>query len=629
MKIRKIKVSKNMYNIKNWGERYYQISKFGSILVYPNPNNTENFIDLFELTKNTKISNKKYPYTVSFPQILKNRVKLINYCFKRAKKKYNFFGKYIFVYPIKVNQNHYVIKSILSTKYTVGLECGSKAELMAIYSFAISKKTIIICNGNKDTEYIKLALIGKKIKYKVYIVIEKIQEIKLILQSINDISLFPHIGIRVKLLEEKKYNKEEKNSFYNKYKFGLSIRDIVKIVRFLRRNKILKKLDFLHFHIGSQIFDIKYIRKSIKECVKFFIEISKLGIEVHYIDVGGGIAVDYSGIRNHQSSKNYEMQEYANCIVKYIKNACQENRLLFPTIITESGRTITAHHKVLISKVTFTERSRYKKILSINKQSKIIKLFWKKKKNLIQSIKTEKKLMDGIDEIEKWFQKLQKKYKNEKIDIFTMNLVDQIYKNFFHSIFKIFEKMHIKNRKIQEKIEKEIAEKMHVNFSIFQSLPDIWGIKQIFPILPIHGLNEKLSNRSILVDNTCDSDGIIKKYVGNGNIKKTLLMYDYNINNPPVIGFFMIGAYQDILGNFHNLFGKTKNFIVKISRRKKLKIKQISSNDKISDMLNFTNINYKNFINNLENKKNKNDLEEKNKIIRYIKSFLKKSTYLE
>ncbi len=587
-------------------EKYFYINKKGNINICINYKKKK-YLELKKI-----INKKKLPIKICFPQIIKKRIKLIYNTFKKKIKSNNLKNKYYLIYPIKVNQESYIIKYILKkTNYKIGLESGSKAELMSILVHA-KKKIKILCNGYKDKKYIFLAKIADKIGHKVYIIIEKFKEIIWIIKYIKKSKI--NIGIRIKLNSLELNNKKNKSQF----KFGLNTSQIINCIKIFKKKKIINKINLLHCHINSQIHNIKVLEKNFTEFINLYIDLYKIfKIKIKYLDFGGGLAVNYY---KKNSYINYNINIYSSKIIKILTKICKKNKIPIPNILTESGRFITAHHQILISNVINIEKNKIKNIsnkiinnknISKNKIAKYLN-FWKKiKKN---KYKNEKKIF-------KFLKKIKQNHQLGKFNILEKNLIEKIYNNI---IIYIKKKNIIKNKKKKRNINLYISKKIHINFSLFQSIPDSWGIKQIFPILPIKGLNNKKKQNICISDITCDSDGKINLYTNKKKINNTLLIPKYKHKKIPEIVFFMIGAYQSILSNIHNLFGKIKTLIIYIKKNKKFKSLSINKNDNILNMLKCTQINKKYIYNSFKKNKNINK-----RIYKILNKFLKYKTYLE
>ncbi len=600
-------INKNKQKNNNCKKKYFYINKKGNINICINYKKKK----FFELKK--IVNKNNLPIKICFPQIIKDKIKLINLSFLRYINIYKLKIKYYLIYPIKVNQESYLLRYILkNTKYKIGLEAGSKAELMTILVHA-NKKITILCNGYKDKKYIFLANIANKIGHKVYIIIEKFKEIKLIKKNIYNSNL--KIGIRIKLNSLEFNTKNNRSQF----KFGLNTQQIINCIKIFKKKNIINKLNLLHCHIGSQINKIKHFKRRFKEFIKIYIDLYKIfKIKIKYLDFGGGLAVNYC----HKKKKyiNYNLNLYTKQIINTIFLLCKKHNVPLPNIFTESGRYITADHVILVTNIINTEKNKIKKIShsqinnkNISKKNiKIILNLWNKlKKNKYLN---EKKILKKL-------KKTKKKHQYGKLNLFEKCLTEKIYNNILIYIKK---KYIIKNKKIIKNINLYTSNKIHINFSLFQSLPDSWGIKQIFPILPIKGLNNKNKQNIFITDITCDSDGKINKYINKNKINNTLLIPKYKNNKLPEIIFFMIGAYQNVLGNIHNLFGKIKTNLIYIKKNKKYKCFNICKNDNILNMIKYTQIKKNQILNKFKKNKNINK-----KIYKILINFLKNKTYLE
>ncbi|BAP58680.1 biosynthetic arginine decarboxylase [Candidatus Tachikawaea gelatinosa] len=629
MKYYKKKICKK-YNISFWGEKYYDIDDNGNIIVFPDPINMSSVcVNLTELANDRKKNNQRFPVLFCFPQILRDRLYLINQSFKKACKLYQYTGNYFLVYPIKVNQQKRIIESLMCSKEKFGLEAGSKSELIVVLTYAINKPSIIICNGYKDREYISLAIISTTIGHKVYLVIEKISEIFLILEESKRLNIKPSVGIRIRLAA-KNIGKWELSSG-EKSKFGLTTSQILKLINILKQSNQINILELLHFHIGSQVPNIKDIISSVKESIQFFVELNNLGVKIKCLDIGGGLGVDYEGTRSKSDySVNYSVYEYAKNIIYIITQACKKYGLKHPIIITESGRALTAHHAVLISNIIETEKNEHD-ILPIPPKNSIIKI--KEMWNNWQVIKKSKKssVCYKLFRISnKQLLEIQNGYSLGLYSLKERAWAEQLHLYLCFYIQKFFKNKKKYKKKLIE-LEERIADKIYVNFSLFQSLPDSWGINQIFPILPLEGLNEKIKRKAIIFDITCDSDGKIERYIDENGVRTTISMPRYNIKKPPLIGFFMVGAYQEILGNMHNLFGNVETVNINLYPNKKIKISVSNINDTVKKTLNNINVNPEETMHFFYNQLKIKNLDEKlfDNFILVFKKVLYGYTYLK
>ncbi|WNB75676.1 biosynthetic arginine decarboxylase [Methylomonas koyamae] len=533
-----IEQAKQLYAIQQWGDGYFSINQLGHVCVKPRSDNAAE-IDLFEVAETLRGKGLKLPVLVRFTDILPDRIRRLQQAFDQARAAHSYGGEYTPVYPIKVNQQGNVVEAIVSAD-NIGLEAGSKPELLAILGLAKTNGTIV-CNGYKDRFYIRMALMGQLMGLSVFIVIEKPSELELILEEAAKLRVRPLIGLRVRLatISAGKWQ----NSGGEKSKFGLHASEVLQLVERLRQVQMLDCLQLMHFHMGSQIANIHDIKLALKEAGQFYLQLRRLGAEINTVDAGGGLGVDYDGSGSRREcSINYSMSEYADNIVRAFAEISRQHGLPQPNIITESGRAITAHHAVLITNVTEVER------------------------------------LQGAGLAAKHFRNVSEAYHNAQFDmaearasfvqgdinLAELAVAEQRYVGLCQQIQAQLNLDNHHHREILQELDEKLADKVFCNFSLFQSMPDIWGIDQIFPIMPIHRLHEQPVRRAVLQDLTCDSDGRIDQYVDRHNISNTLPLHAIGDDEDYLIGFFMVGAYQEILGDMHNLFGDTHSVNIEL-----------------------------------------------------------------
>jgi arginine decarboxylase len=554
------------YAINFWGDGYFSINDQGNVSVKPSADKATE-LDLFEVAQTLRDKDLSLPVLVRFTDILKDRVKRLNDAFAKACANNDYQGRYKPVYPIKVNQQGKVVEGIISTD-NIGLEAGSKPELLAI--MALSKPGgVVICNGYKDRAYIRLALIGLKLGLKVYLVIEKPIELGMILEEAAKLDIKPCVGVRVRLasISAGKWQ----NTGGEKSKFGLHANEVLQLIERLKQANLLDCLQLMHFHMGSQIANIRDIKVALKEAGQFYAELHRLGASIKIVDAGGGLGVDYDGSRSRrESSINYSLDEYAQNIVRSFAEICAEKHLPQPDIITESGRAITAHHAVLITNVTDIE-SVY------SNQADIAPLPFGV--NLVEIYHdTQFNFKDG-----------QEQFALGKASINDLAKTENDYALRCQQIKNQLNPSNQNEAAILKELNEKLADKIFCNFSLFQSMPDIWGIDQIFPIMPIHRLDEQPSRRAVIQDLTCDSDGRIDQYIDGQNIEKTLAVHEIDSNQPYLIGFFMVGAYQEILGDMHNLFGDTHSINIELDDHG-YHFYDLQEGEHVSDLLDYVHI---------------------------------------
>ncbi|MGR9045437.1 MAG: biosynthetic arginine decarboxylase [Gammaproteobacteria bacterium] len=558
--------SAETYSIKNWGDGFFSINANGRVSVRPClDKNVE--LDLYEIAQSLREKNLSLPVLVRFTDILKNRVTQLQTAFKKACAQHDYTGAYTPVYPIKVNQQRKVIEGILAGDH-VGLEAGSKPELLAI--LALSRHGLVVCNGYKDRAYIRLALIGLRMGLKVYIVIEKPSELELILEQARVLGIKPLLGVRVRLssISAGKWQ----NSGGEKSKFGFHASEVLQLVDRLRQAGWLDTLKLMHFHMGSQIANIHDIKVALKEAGQFYTELHKLGAAIDTVDAGGGLGVDYDGSRSRREcSINYSMEEYAQNIVRSFAEICSEHHIAHPNIITESGRALTAHHAVLITNVTDIESidAGPEDAPELPPVHNIAELYHDAQFNLAEA---------------------RTAFAQGKLGLTELAESEQHYARVFRQIKNNLNPKNHNQAIILQELNEKLADKVFCNFSLFQSMPDIWGIDQIFPIMPIHRLNEQPGRRAVLQDLTCDSDGRIDQYIDGQNIETTLPVHDIDLSEPYLIGFFMVGAYQEILGDMHNLFGDTHSINIELDANG-YHFSDFQEGEHVGDLLDYVHIN--------------------------------------
>jgi arginine decarboxylase len=564
-KIWSIEQSTHTYSINNWGDGYFAINAKGHVCVKPS-SDKEIELDLYDIAQSLKDKNLSLPVLVRFTDILKDRVTRLNDAFEKACVTNNYQGQYTPVYPIKVNQQRQVVEGILSAE-KIGLEAGSKPELLAV--MALSNKGVVVCNGYKDRAYIRLALIGIKMGLNLYLVIEKPLELELIIEEAAKLNVKPQLGVRVRLssISTGKWQ----NSGGEKSKFGLHAHEVLQLIERLKQNHLLDSLKLLHFHMGSQIANIHDIKVALKEAGQFYVELHRLGAEIKIIDAGGGLGVDYDGSGSRrESSINYSLDEYAQNIVRSFAKLCTEKKIPHPDIITESGRALTAHHAVLITNVTDVES-----IYTNNEE--------------LLALPVVHNNVEHFHDAQYALTEARARFTQDKLSITELAKAENDYALMCQQIKSQLNSNTQSEAIILEELNEKLADKVFCNFSLFQSMPDIWGIDQIFPIMPIHRLNEQPTRRAVIQDLTCDSDGRIDQYIDGQNIENTMPLHSIDSNKPYFIGFFMVGAYQEILGDMHNLFGDTHSINIMLDDNG-YHFYDFQEGEHVSDLLDYVHI---------------------------------------
>jgi arginine decarboxylase len=625
----RIEDSAELYNISGWGLKYFSINDKGHVQVTPREGYAS--VDLKDLMDELQVRDITSPVLLRFPDILDNRIEKISRCFKQAAAEYKYEAQNFIIYPIKVNQMRQVVEEIVShgKKFNIGLEAGSKPELHAVLATNIDESNLIICNGYKDENYIELALLAQKMGRHIFLVVEKLNELRLIATLAKRIGVRPNVGIRIKLSSSGSGKWEESGGDHSK--FGLNSSELLEALDFLEKNKMKECLKLIHFHIGSQITKIRRIKTALREATQFYVQLSKMGFNLDFLDIGGGLGVDYDGTRSSasESSMNYSIQEYANDAISALVDACEKNGLKQPNIITESGRSLTAHHSVLIFEALETTQ------LPI----------WNENEEVSETDhELARELYDIWDKLnpprllESWHDALQ--IREEALDLFSLGMLDlrtraQIEKLFW-SVARDVNDMAQGMKHIPDelKISKMLPDKYFCNFSLFQSLPDSWAIDQMFPIMPIARLDERPTRTATIQDITCDSDGKINNFISSHGICNALPVHSLKNNESYYFGVFLVGAYQEILGDMHNLFGDTNAVHISVYADR-YEIDQIIDGETVDEVLDYVQYNPKKLVRNVETwvtramKSGKITPEEGREFLSNYRSGLYGYTYLE
>ena len=591
----KIEDSAELYNITGWGLKYFSVNDKGHVIVTPRDGHAS--VDLKDVMDELQVRDVTAPVLLRFPDILDNRIEKISNCFKQASKEYDYQGQSFLIYPIKVNQMRPVVEELVShgRKFNIGLEAGSKPELHAVLATNIADNALIICNGYKDEKFVELALLAQKMGRRIYLVVEKLNELRLIADVAKRLRIMPNVGIRIKLSSSGSGKWEESGG--DQSKFGLNSSELLEAIEFINKQKMQSCFKLIHFHIGSQVTKIRRIKNALREATQFYVQLSKLGFDIEFVDIGGGLGVDYDGTRNatSESSMNYSIQEYANDSVSALVDACIKNNIKQPNIITESGRSLAAHHSVLV----------FEALETTSLPS------WKDDEELEEDAhELSKELYDIWDRLnqprifESWHDALQ--IREEALDRFNLGLLDlrtraQIEKLFWGIAREVGEIAAGMKHAPEElkKIAKMLPDKYFCNFSLFQSLTDSWAIDQLFPIIPISRLDERPNRTCTIQDITCDSDGKIANFITNHGTSNSLPVHTVNPNEPYYLGVFLVGAYQEILGDMHNLFGDTNAVHISVYKDR-YEIDRIIDGETVADVLDYVQFNAKKLVRNVE-----------------------------
>ena len=625
-----IEDSKELYNINGWGVSYFGINEQGNVFVSPCKDNTR--IDLQEVMHELALRDVTTQVLLRFPDILDNRIEQTASCFQEAKKAYDYKAENFIIYPIKVNQMQPVVEEIIShgRKFNLGLEAGSKPELHAVIAVQCQSDSLIICNGYKDQSYIELALLAQKMGKRIFIVIEKLNELEIIAKAAKKLNVKPNLGIRIKLASSGSGKWEESGG--DASKFGLTSSELLEALRILDEKGLHDSLRLIHFHIGSQITKIRRIQTALREAAQFYINLHKMGYNVDFVDCGGGLGVDYDGTRSpsSESSINYTIQEYVNDCVYTFVDAANKNNIQHPNIITESGRSLTAHHSVLV--IDVLETASLPKMPEEFEPAETDHQLVKELYDIWDNLNPRSMLEDWHD-AEQIREEALELFAHGIVDLKTRAEIESMYWSVCREINSLTKSLkHIPEE--LKKLDKLLADKYFCNFSLFQSLPDSWAIDQLFPILPIQRLTERPTRNATLQDITCDSDGKIANFVTNRHISHVLPVHQLKKNEDYYLGVFLVGAYQEILGDMHNLFGDTNAVHISV-KDGKYHIDQIIDGETVEEVLDYVQYNPKRLVRQLEIwvsksvKAGKITLEEGKEFLSNYRSGLYGYTYLE
>jgi arginine decarboxylase len=621
-----------LYNVSGWGAGYFGIGEQGDMVVTPR-RDSPNGINLKELIDELALKDVGLPVLVRFPDIIADRIRQISECFQKAGEEYGFTGKYHGVYPIKVNQQRHVVEEIVryGREHNIGLEAGSKPELQAVLAIMDNPDAVMVCNGYKDEEFIELALLAQKMGKHIFLVVEKLNELKLIKTVAERNGVRPNVGMRIKLTNSGSGKWEESGG--DQSKFGLNASELLEAIDYARENDLMDCLKLIHFHLGSQITNIRRIKAGLREVAHYYVQLRQMGCNVEYVDIGGGLGVDYDGTNSlAANSMNYSMQEYADDAVYMLCEACTKYSLPHPNLITESGRALTAHHSVLVLNVL--------EATSLPEWNDDIHKVTPDDHQIVQDLYGIHTTMSPKSMMEGWHDAQQ--LKEEALNLFSLGILDLSTRakteRLFWTIARAVRKLSAKMKNIPDEFEelpKILADKYFCNFSLFQSLPDAWAIDQMFPIMPIHRLNERPTQEATLQDVTCDSDGKIEKFIGMYDYPAFLPVHPLKEGEPYYIAVFLVGAYQEILGDLHNLFGDTNAVHVVLDGEGGYRVQQIVEGETVADVLEYVQFNPKKLVRTMEQwvsasvKEGKISLAQGKEFLDMYRSGLFGYTYLE
>ncbi|MCC2656280.1 MAG: biosynthetic arginine decarboxylase [Panacagrimonas sp.] len=544
--------ARGLYNMPNWGEGYFDVSDAGNVVVRPFRERSPGAVDLHELALRLPGEGLELPVLVRFTDILRDRVDALAGAFATVIGEYGYGGGYTGVYPIKVNQQGSVVEAILGHGGDrVGIEAGSKPELAAVLGLA-RPDSVIVCNGYKDRAYIRRALIGQKIGHRVYIVVEKLSELPLVIQESRALDVAPLVGLRVRLASHS--DSSQQNTGGEKSKFGLATPQVLEAVEMMRRAGFLDAIRMVHFHLGSQVANVQDVARGMREAARFYVELRRLGAPVDVVDVGGGLGVDYEGTRSRSyCSMNYSVREYARSIVRTLQEVCAESGEPEPNLISESGRALTAHHAVLIANVVDQEIIDDGDVAAPAPEAHPV---LHELHDLLAEV-AERGPLESLFEARTLLAEAHAHYGEGKLSLAGRAAAERSHYAVARAVIPLLDPEVRAHRETLDELREKLSAKYFCNFSVFQSVPDSWAIDQVFPIMPIHRLTERPEQRTRLCDLTCDSDGRLDAYVDREGLTPTLALHPLRDGEPYLLGFFMVGAYQEILGDIHNLFGDT------------------------------------------------------------------------
>ena len=596
-----IEQARSFYNLPYWSDGYFDLNNDGELTVSPDKSRAELTFSLSSVCKELQSRGFQMPALLRFGDIVHNRVNSLCQAFNQAISELEYSGKYTVCYPIKVNQQRRVVEEIVKSQASIskeakqiGLEAGSKPELMAVLAMSENTNSTIVCNGYKDREYIRAALIGTELGHKVYIVIEKLSELHLLLEEAEGMGIKPTIGVRARLAS--KGESKWQTSGGDHSKFGLSASQILRLVETLQEHHQLDIFQLLHFHLGSQITSIHDIRNALKECARFYAELHKLGVPITTVDVGGGLGVDYEGTHSQSHcSMNYTLDEYAYNVVNGFYEVAAQQNLPHPNIITESGRALTAHHAVLIANVIDAESpTKHQVDAPSDEAPTVLQHLWTTYQEVLSG--DNDRLIQAHHEAGYYLNEAQGMFSHQVLSLGDRAVAERLHRLILLTIKQRLQPETQEQENILSGLNEQLASKFFVNFSIFQSLPDAWAIDQIFPVMPLKGLHEEPTESAIIQDITCDSDGLLEQYVNNHGITPTIQLPEYQHGEEYLLGFFLVGAYQEILGDMHNLFGDTHTIDLRVADNGELEIYNTDYGSGVDELLDYVDFDAKSLL---------------------------------
>ncbi len=618
-----------LYQVANWGKGYFSVNELGHVCVHPTKD-PKRSIDLKQLVERLRIRGIQPPILVRFGGILQHRLGEIQAAFRQAIQEHNYQAGYHCIYPIKVNQQRQIVEEVVyfGAPYQSGLEAGSKPELLAVIAMA-SNDVPIVCNGFKDEKFVEMALLAQKIGRRIFLVVEKYTDLELILRRAREIGVRPNLGIRVKLAS--KMSGRWQASAGHRAKFGLSATEVLRALAELKTHGMEDCLKLIHFHLGSQITNIRHIKAALNEAARIYVDLVRQGAGLCYLDVGGGLGVDYDGSQtNFESSVNYTLQEYANDVVFHLQSVCDDAGVPHPTIFSESGRAVVAYNSVLVFNVLG--------VADLAENGVPQKLSDDAEQPLIDLMDAYQRL-NGRNLLECYHDAQQAL--DTAMSLFNAGYLPLVERsqaeNLYWAICRKIDRLSRQEDYVPEDLEgldAMLSETYFCNFSLFQSLPDSWAVKQLFPIMPIHRLTERPTHAAVLADITCDSDGKIERFIDRRDVKRTLPLHTLG-GSPYYLGAFLIGAYQEILGDLHNLFGDTNAVHVCMGEGDDVIVETMINGDSVREVLEYVEFDTGGLVNRLRTavdqaiRDNRIDDHQAGRLLRFYRAGLDGSTYLE
>jgi arginine decarboxylase len=619
----------DLYDIARWGKGYFSIGEEGHVRVHPEKD-PERWLDLKQLVDRLQLRGIDLPILIRFAEILKHRLGEIHKAFADAIAEHRYTGSYACVYPIKVNQQRQVVEEVVrfGKPYNFGLEAGSKPELLAVVAMA-TDDTPIICNGFKDAEFIEMAMMAKKIGRQIIPVVEKYTELDLILRMAEKVGVRPAIGMRVKLAARGSGRWQQSAGFRSK--FGLTVTEILRALSELKSRGMEDCFKLLHFHLGSQITNIRHIKGALNEAVRVYVDLARQGAGLSYLDVGGGLGVDYDGSQtNFESSANYTLQEYANDVVYHVQSVCDEAGVTHPTIVSESGRAVVAYHSALVFGVLGVAGQGENDVplqLPEDVEQPLFDLL-----DTYQNV-TVRNVLESYHDATQSLDMAMSLFSGGYLPLVQRSMAENLFWAICHKIQRLARQLEFVPEEL-EHLDALLSDTYFCNFSLFQSMPDSWAIKQLFPVMPIHRLDERPTRHAVLGDITCDSDGKIEQFIDRRDVKRTLPLHSFN-GEPYYLGAFLLGAYQEILGDMHNLFGDTNAVHVSMDESGQVVLETVIKGDTVREVLDYVEFNVESLMRQFRTsvelavRESRIGYEEAGRFLRFYEDGLQGYTYLE